>query len=102
MPDTANARPRTRQQIESDLTAARSRLAANLESLIDEVHPTNVKQRQVAAIKTVATTEFNNAKSQFQTEDGKWRKDRLALIGGAVVGAVVLLVGVRLLTAKRS
>ncbi|GAB3624037.1 hypothetical protein GCM10027418_21210 [Mariniluteicoccus endophyticus] len=93
---------RSRQQIESDLTAARTRLAANLESLIDQVHPTNVKQRQVDGMKTLVNNELGHAKDQFKTADGQWRTDRLALVAGSVAGAVALLVTIRLITKKRS
>ncbi|GAB3701270.1 DUF3618 domain-containing protein [Mariniluteicoccus flavus] len=101
MADQGQNKPRSRQQVESDLTAARTRLSANLESLIDQVHPTKVKQRQVDGLKALATAEIDNAKSQFRNADGSWRTDRLALVGGSIAGVVVLLVTVRLIS-KRS
>lgn len=92
---------KSRQQIESDLTAARTRLSANLESLIDQVHPTKVKERQIAGVKTLVSGEVNNVKAQFTTPSGEWRTDRLVLIGGSIVGAVVLLVTLSALSKRR-
>lgn len=92
---------KSRQQIESDLTAARTRLSANLESLIDQVHPTKVKERQIAGVKSLVSGEVNNVKAQFTTPSGEWRTDRLALIGGSVAGAIVLLVTLSALSKRR-
>lgn len=92
---------KSRQQIESDLTAARTRLSANLESLIDQVHPTKVKERQIAGVKTLVNGEVRNVKSQFQTPAGEWRTDRLALIGGSIAGAIVLMVALSALSKSR-
>lgn len=86
---------RSQSQMEADLAAIRARMSGNLEDLIDQVHPTRVKERQVASIKSLAQGEFQNAKDQFMTRAGEWRMDRIAMIGGSVVGAVVLLVVLR-------
>ena len=95
----ADKKARSRSQIESDIAAARVRLSSNVESLIDQVHPSNVKQRQLDNVKSFANTEFNNAKRQFKSDDG-WRTDRIALIGGSVVGFVTFLVIVRAIVNK--
>ncbi|MDO5498506.1 MAG: DUF3618 domain-containing protein [Propionibacteriaceae bacterium] len=86
---------RSRSQIEADLAATRARLSGALEDLIDQVHPTKVKQRAVDDVKTLVSGEINNAKSQFKTAAGDLRIDRVAMIGGSVLGAVVLLVVLR-------
>lgn len=86
---------RSRSQIEADLAATRARLSGNLENLINQVHPTKIKQRQVDNIKAMVRGEFNNVKSQFRTRSGGWRTDRIAMIGGSVVGAVVLVAALR-------
>lgn len=86
---------RSRSQIEADLAATRARLSGNLEDLINQVHPTKVKQRQVSNVKTLVRGEFDSVKSQFRTTTGAWRVDRIAMIGGSVVGAVVLLAVLR-------
>ena len=86
---------RSRSQIEADLAATRARLSIGLEDLIDQIHPSKVKQRQVSNVKTLLQGEFDNAKSQFKTVSGEWRVDRIAMIGGSVVGAVVLIAVLR-------
>lgn len=86
---------RSRSQIEADLAATRARLSVALEDLIDQVHPIAVKQRAVADVKSLVTGEINNAKSHVKTVAGDWRLDRIAMIGGSVVGAVVLIAVLR-------
>ncbi|MFC7620462.1 DUF3618 domain-containing protein [Microlunatus sp. GCM10028923] len=92
---------RTRDQIEADLAAARARLGHSVEQLIDQVHPTRIKQRQIAGLKDWVTAEVENAKAQFVNEDGKVRTERLAVIGGAVAGFVTFVVIVRAIVRKR-
>lgn len=86
---------RSRSQIEADLAATRARLSANLEDLIGQVHPQAIKQRQITNVKTLVRGEINNAKSQFQTETGEWRLDRIAMIAGSVVGTIVVVAVLR-------
>lgn len=86
---------RSRSQIEADLAATRARLSVALEDLVDQVHPAKVKQRQVANVKTLVQGEFDNARSQFRSVAGEWRLDRIAMIGGSVVGAIVLVAVLR-------
>ncbi|WP_432558412.1 DUF3618 domain-containing protein [Granulicoccus sp. GXG6511] len=86
---------RSRSQIEADLAATRARLSVALEDLIDQVHPAKVKQRQVSNVKTLVRGEVDNAKAQFKTVAGDWRLDRIAMIGGSVVGAIVLVAVLR-------
>jgi|SRR5690606_5819903 len=92
---------RTRAEIEADLAAARARLGHSVEQLIDQVHPTRVKQRQVAALKDWVSAEIENAKAQFVDEDGRIRTERLAVIGGAAAGFVTFVVVVRAIVRKR-
>ena len=93
--DSQQKPERTRSEIEADLAAARLRLGHSVEQLIDQVHPTRIKQRQIAGLKDWASAEFDNAKSQFVDAQGRVRTERLAAIGGAVAGFVtfVLIVG---------
>lgn len=86
---------RSRAQIEADLAATRARLSVALEDLIDQVHPANIKRREVARFKTLVSSEVGAAKAQFKTASGGWRLDRIAMISGSVVGAVVLVVVLR-------
>lgn len=86
---------RTRSQIEADLAVNRARLSEALEGLVDQVHPARIKERAITDVKTLVTGEFNNAKSQFVGKGGAVRVDRVAMIGGAVVGAVVFIAVLR-------
>lgn len=86
---------RSKAQIEADLAATRARLSTNLEDLIEQVHPKAVKQREIANVKSLVRSEVNNVKANFKTETGDWRLDRLAMIAGSVVGAVVVVVVLR-------
>lgn len=88
---------RTKADIEADLAAARTRLSANVASLIDEIHPNRIAERQVEGVKQMASAEFDNAKSQFIDADGNARVGRIVAIGGAVAGAVAFLVLLKVL-----
>ena len=91
---------RTASQIEADLAATRLRLANQLESLIDEIHPKRVKQRQVAGIKQFAHTELERARGLVFNARGDLRTNRLATAGLAAAGAVVFLLVVRALARR--
>jgi hypothetical protein len=89
--------PRSARQIESDLTATRSRLTSSIETLIDRVHPTKVKQRQVARLKELLAEQVARAKGQIYDERGQLRSDRLLVAGTAVASVLaVTLVGRRI------
>jgi hypothetical protein len=90
-----NSDSRTRSQIEADLGATRDRLTASVEALIDQVHPNRIKQRQIAGVKRFVNIELESAKSLVFNARGDLRKDRLALVAGAVAGFVSFLVIVR-------
>lgn len=92
---------RSKSQIESDLDATRSRLTASVETLIDQVHPKRVKQRQVDNVKRLANAELDNAKATFFNARGDLRKDRVASIAGAVAGVVAVLLLLRRLVRRR-
>ncbi|MGO4956074.1 DUF3618 domain-containing protein [Luteococcus sp. Sow4_B9] len=85
---------RSAQQIRADIAAARARMGANVEGLVNEVHPKAVKQRSVDEAKAFVMTEVDAAKSQVKDEDG-WRTDRLTLAGAAAGAALVALLTVR-------
>lgn len=92
---------RDADQIQADLGATRDRLAAGLESLIDQVHPQRIKQRQVAGAKRFVATEVEAAKAQVFNARGDLRTDRLAVVGGVVAGAIALVVVLRALVRRR-
>lgn len=90
---------RSLSQIKADLAAARTRMGANVSELVEDVHPKTIKAETIDDAKFFAEREFENAKGQVKDAAG-WRTDRLALIGGAVAGAVCVLVVARLIVKK--
>lgn len=97
---------RTTAQIRADIAAARARIAANVEGLVEEVHPQAVRERVGQEARAFAQTEINNAKasftSQVKEDDGSWRADRLVLLGGAIAGMITFLVTIRVLINRLS
>ncbi|MGA4669512.1 DUF3618 domain-containing protein [Propionibacteriaceae bacterium Y1923] len=91
---------RTAEQIRRDIAAARARVSANVEQLVEEVHPTTVKDRAVDQARTFAQAEFNSAKATIKDEAG-WRMDRVLAVGAAVAGVVVFLLTVRAIGGAR-
>ena len=98
----ASSRPdRDKEQIEADLAATRDRLTSAVESLIDQVHPQRIKQREIAGAKRFVSVELENAKALVYNARGDLRTDRLAVAGGSVAGLVALLVVVRAIARRR-
>ena len=86
-------------QIKVDLAAARTRLASNIAGLIEEVHPAEVKARTIDDAKSFARTEADYAKGLVKNQNG-WRTDRLVMAGGALVGAVTVVLVLRAIVRK--
>ena len=83
---------RTKEQIQSDLIAARARLSDNIENLVNGVHPKAVKDRTIADAKAFVAAEANHVKAQIIDENGL-RYDRIIIMGGAAAG-VAAMVGI--------
>ncbi|HOA27330.1 MAG TPA: hypothetical protein PKY27_03500 [Arachnia sp.] len=83
---------RTVEQIRADLAANRAKLVDVTTETVEALKPQNIARESVSQAKQFARTEFDNATSQFRDETGGWRRDKLLLIGGAVLGAVVFAV----------
>ena len=75
--------PRTADQIEADIAAARSRLAGTLDDLQDRVRPENIAKRGLAKAKGVCV-------------------ERVAATAVAVVGALLLRRGLRAYSNRRA
>ena len=90
-----NSSSRTKSQIEADIGATRDRLTSSVEGLIDQIHPNRIKQREIAQVKTLINGELENVKSLVFNARGDLRKERLAIVGGAVAGAIGFLVIIR-------
>ncbi len=74
-------------QIEADMDATRARLEDTLTEIQTQLSPRNIVDREVARVRGF-----------FVDEYGAVRPDHVAMVGGAVVGSVVLIWGVRRLT----
>lgn len=85
------AATRTKADIEAEIAAARSRLAANVEGLITDVHPQAVKTRALNDAKDFAAQEINGLRSQFVDAVGAVKWDRVAYLAAAVVGTVAFV-----------
>jgi hypothetical protein len=86
---------RTREDIEADIEAARQRLAGNVESLINQVHPKAIVANTVADARAFAEGTFDQAKAQVVDERGNLRTERVALLAAAAGGAVTFILVVR-------
>ncbi len=78
---------RSTAQIEADMDATRARLENTLTEIQQQLSPRNILDREVAKVRGF-----------FVDEYGAVRPDHVAMVGGAVVGSVVLIWGVRRLT----
>ena len=83
--------PRTADQIEADIAAARSRLAGTLDDLQDRVRPENIAKRGLA-----------KAKGVYVSPEGGVRVERVAATAVAVVGALLLRRGLRAYSNRRA
>ncbi len=86
---------RSPSQIEADLGATRDRLTASIETLIDQVHPNRIKERQIEGAKKFAQAELENAKALVFNARGDLRTDRLAIMAASGAGFVTFLVVIR-------
>ena len=86
---------RTKAQIEADLGATRDRLAAAVETLIDQVHPNRIKQRQISKFKRLGENAKENAKFLIFNARGDLRTDRIGVLVGAVAGLASFVLIIR-------
>lgn len=92
MADKSSTPTRSVSQIEADLDATRQRLTVSVESLIDQVHPTRIKQRGKARLRLVADEYIEKAKGLVFNARGDLRTDRVAAAGGGLAGFITLLI----------
>jgi hypothetical protein len=93
---------RTAAQIEADLEATRQRLTSSVETLIDQVHPNRIKQRGIARLQALRVEYTEKAKSQVFNARGDLRTNRLAAVGGALVGFIAFLAIIRKIRSGRN
>ena len=83
--------PRSADQIESDLDAARQRLAGTIETLSEKVKPENLAKEGIAKVKGI-----------FFKPDGGVRVERVAATAAVLVGVIVVRQGLSSWSRKRS
>ena len=93
---------RSVDEIRVDLAANRAKLADATSEAVEAMKPKNIARESSEQVKQFARAEFDAATSQFKDEQGAWRTDRLLMIGGAIVGAVVFFVAVSSVANRRS
>ena len=82
---------RTVDEIRAELASNRQSLAGAMEDLVDSVKPANIARRGIDDAKSFVAGEFQTIKEELRDEDG-WRTDRLAIIGGALLGGALFAV----------
>jgi hypothetical protein len=92
---------RTKSQIEADLGANRDRLAASVSALIDEVHPTRIKQRTVGRIRAAIQARKDDARAYFYNARGDLRTDHVITLASVAAGTLTVILALRALLARR-
>ena len=87
---------RTVDEIRAELASNRQSLAGAMEDLVDSEKPANIARRGIDDAKSFVAGEFQNIKEELRDEDG-WRTDRLAIIGGAILGVALFAVTIYVL-----
>jgi hypothetical protein len=88
---------RTKSQIEADLGATRDRLAASVSGLIDEVHPTRVKQRTVGRVRAEIQARVDDVRAYFFNSRGDVRTDHVLSFAGVAAGTLTAVLALRAL-----
>ena len=87
---------RTVDEIRAELASNRQSLAGAMEDFVDSVKPANIARRGIDDAKSFVAGEFQTIKEELRDEDG-WRTDRLAIIGGALLGVALFAVTIYVL-----
>jgi len=87
---------RTVDEIRAELASNRQSLAGAMEDLVDSVKPANIARRGIDDAKSFVAGEFQTIKEELRDEDG-WRTDRIAVIGGALLGVALFAAAIYLL-----
>ena len=76
---------RSQQEIRDDLEVSRNRLANTIDELTYRIHP-----------KTMVKRTLEDIRAQFVDAEGGLRKDRVAIVAGAAIGFLALVVAGRM------
>ena len=90
---------RSADEIRRDIAATRARLAAGVESLVEEVHPATLKREATDRARDYVQGEFEQVKGQVKGEHG-WRLDRIGIAGGALAAGIVGIIVLRAIVRK--
>lgn len=93
-------KPRPVEQVRADLAMSRAKLTDSVRGFVEDVQPKNIAKRAATGAKDALGEELKNLKSQVKDDHG-WRVDRLLVVGGAILGAVTLLLTVRAVVRPR-
>ena len=86
---------RTKSQIEADLGATRDRLAASVSGLIDEVHPTRIKQRTVGRLRAALQARKDDARAYVFNARGDLRTDHVVTLASVAAGTLAVVLVLR-------
>ncbi len=75
---------RTPDQITADIATTRNRLAGTIDQLVYRAKPKTIGQRQL-----------ETTKASFYDTNGALKTDKVAIVAGAVIGVVAVLVTIR-------
>ena len=92
---------RTKSEIEADLGANRDRLAASVSGLIDQVHPTRIKQRTIGRIKAELQARLDDVRAYFFNARGDVRTDHVVKLSSVAAGTLTMILAIRTLRARR-
>lgn len=92
---------RSVDEIRADVRASREKLASVTGDVFESVKPANMARAGAEQVKAFAKTEINTIFGHFRHSDGSLRLDRILMVGGAVVGALVLAASVRNIGVRR-
>ena len=87
---------RTVDEIRAELASNRQSLAGAMEDLVDSVKPANIARRGIDDAKSFVAGEYQAIKDELRDENG-WRTDRIAVIGGALLGVALFAAAIYLL-----
>ncbi|WGT46429.1 DUF3618 domain-containing protein [Tessaracoccus lacteus] len=90
------------QQLRADLAANRARLVGATNEVAEAIKPQNIAKESVAQVKQFAKAEFDTATSSLRDERGQWNYEKLLVVGGAVVGAVVFFATLNSVAKRRA
>ncbi len=116
-PSEAKEPPKTKEQLQAEVSAIRSRLADNIESLVRDVHPKTIANQAINDTRDLIDAEVGAVKQRVSNTVSSMKKmvgappsdesgsdepgtgvDRMLVIGGAIAGLVAVVLPVVAIT----